>query len=77
MFGTSGRPGQFKNIMKKYLNFFKHLQEALNAFGSVLKVEIRFLQLLKWQLDVAPSNGSNLQLNIFSLRLNFEEPCSL
>ena len=34
-----------------------------HAFGFVLKVKIRFLQLWGWQSDVAPSSGSNLQFN--------------
>ena len=65
MFGTTGCPEQFEKCMKKHLNLHKSLTKALNAFGSALKVEKRFLQLLGRQSEVAPSSGSNLQFNFF------------
>ena len=42
IFGAPGRLKQHENFMKKHLNVCK----TLNAFGSVLKVLIRFIQLL-------------------------------
>jgi len=48
---------------KNILIYAKHQKETPNAFGSVLKVKIRFLQLLGWQSDMAPSGVSNLQFN--------------
>ena len=50
MLETSGSHEQFDNLMEKHLNFYK----TLNAFGTVLKVKIRFLQFFGWQSDEAP-----------------------
>ena len=55
-------PWAVEKFHEKYLNFC----ETLNAIGYVLEVKIRFLQLLRWQSDVAPPNGSNLKVNFFS-----------
>ena len=40
IFGTNGSLEQF---VKNILNYAKHKKETLNAFGSALKVEMRFL----------------------------------
>ena len=63
MFGTTGCPEQFEKCMKKCLNLHKSITKTLNAFGSALKVEKSFFQLLGSQSEVAPSSGLNQHLS--------------
>ena len=63
MFGTTGSPEQFENIMKELLICIKRKKKSWNAFGSALKMEKRFLQLSGRQSEVALSSGSNQQFN--------------
>ena len=44
MFGTTGSPEQFDNVMKNILIFLKNQQKALKVFGSAMKVEKKFMQ---------------------------------
>ena len=65
MFGTTGSPNQFEKCMKKHPNLHKSLPKALNAIGSALKVEKRFLHLLGRKSEVVLSSGSSKQFNFF------------
>ena len=65
MLVTTGCPEQFKECMKKHLNLHISLTKALNAFGSALKVEKRFFQLLRSYLVVTTSSGSSQQFTFF------------
>ena len=65
MFVTTGWPEQFEKLLKKHLNIHKILTKALNAYGSALTVEKRFLQLLKILSEVAPSSSSSQLLTTF------------